>query len=368
MGKKKQTTISWPTPRQKRKREESASPGQDNLPETQLGSFDSWLKDKLKSRGVEDLFEDISLEVDKERKKLSADIKRMVVTECQRQKDINQSKTSICIQNVDSLVDDIGNPDSRISLVDQVTRFLHDICNGTVSVIDAYTLDQRGTKQQLHKAICVVLGSMRQKATCFRALLAFIRSKAATSKASNLSLRDVFPKERMSDVKKLVQQGLALKRDGKIARFKVRNRGPDAIPVLEIRKLTDNQQRGNWQVYAEENGSEGSLAKVAEVRPGASLVTDGLLLEPHTEEVEMSYHATDDVLSVSAAAPAVQQRDLMSSTSSEKSNLDSDTDSEPVFEIPPNMLLKLPKAARDWKVVAKNPSKKSFWLVRNSKI
>jgi hypothetical protein len=69
-----------------------------------------------KSRDVEDLFEDISLEVDKEGNKLSADIKWMVVTECKRQKDIiNQSKTSI--QKVDSLVDGIGNPDIRISLV-----------------------------------------------------------------------------------------------------------------------------------------------------------------------------------------------------------------------------------------------------------
>jgi hypothetical protein len=52
----------------------------------------------------------------------------------------------------------------------------------------------------------------------------------------------------MSDVNKLVQQGLGLKRAGKIARFKVRNRGPNAISVLEIRKWTENQQRGSWQV------------------------------------------------------------------------------------------------------------------------
>jgi hypothetical protein len=81
MGKKKKTTIIWPTLQQKRRREESSSPGQASTQEAQLGSFDVWLKDKLKSRGVEDLFEDISSEVDKERKKLSADIKRMVVTE-----------------------------------------------------------------------------------------------------------------------------------------------------------------------------------------------------------------------------------------------------------------------------------------------
>jgi hypothetical protein len=150
MGKKKKTTIIWPTLQQKRPREESSSPRQASTQEAQLGSFDVWLKDKLKSRGVEDLFEDISSEVDKERKKLSADIKRTVVTECQRQKDINESRKSILIQNVESLVEDIGSTESRISLVDQVTRFLHDICNGTVSVIDAYTLNSR-TEQQSQK-------------------------------------------------------------------------------------------------------------------------------------------------------------------------------------------------------------------------
>jgi hypothetical protein len=124
--------------------------------------------------------------------------------------------------------------------VDQVTRFLHDICNGTVSVIDAYTLDSR----QFQKTICVVLGSIRQNATCFRALLDSIKSKTATSRANNISLRDVFPKERMTDVKKLVEKGLGLKKEGKIARFKVRSRGQDAIPILEVRKWTDDQQRG----------------------------------------------------------------------------------------------------------------------------
>jgi hypothetical protein len=43
----------------------------------QHDSFDSCLKNKLKSRGEEDLFEDISSEVDKEKKKLSADIRKM---------------------------------------------------------------------------------------------------------------------------------------------------------------------------------------------------------------------------------------------------------------------------------------------------
>jgi hypothetical protein len=88
----------------------------------------------------------------------------MVVTECQRQKDINQSRKSVFKQNVDSLMEDVGNTESRISLVDHVTRFLHDSCNGAVSVIDAYALDRR-TEQQSNKTVCVVLGSIRQKAT-----------------------------------------------------------------------------------------------------------------------------------------------------------------------------------------------------------
>jgi hypothetical protein len=47
--------------------------------------------------------------------------------------------------------------------------------------------------------------------------------------------------------KKLVQRGLELKKASKIVWFKVRSRGRDAIPVLEIRKLTMDKQRGPWQ-------------------------------------------------------------------------------------------------------------------------
>jgi hypothetical protein len=360
MGKKKKTTIIWPTLQQKRPREESSSPRQASTQEAQLGSFDVWLKDKLKSRGVEDLFEDISSEVDKERKKLSADIKRMVVTECQRQKDINESRKSILIQNVESLVEDIGSTESRISLVDQVTRFLHDICNGTVSVIDAYTLDRR-TEQQSQKTICVVLGSIRQKATCFRALLAFIKSKTATSRTNNISLRDVFPKERMTDVKKLVEQGLALKKEGKIARFKVRSRGQDAIPILEVRKWTDDQQRGVWQVFVEESGTTSESAKVTEDNTGCidseiSPVTD-LLMDPHAEVMKMvattqSNQATEGLL------PVVSE-DQPTLSDSSSTNIEVSDDSESFYELPTN-IRNLPQSIQDWKVKAKTAPKNPF--------
>jgi hypothetical protein len=47
-----------------------------------------------------------------------------------------------------------------------------------------------------------------------------------------------------------------------------------------------------------------------------------------------------------AVLKEVPQRDLSSSTSSETSNLDSDTDSEPLYELPPNMSRKLPKSSK----------------------
>jgi hypothetical protein len=118
--------------------------------------------------------------------------------------------------------------------------------------------------------------------------IAFIKSKTATSRTNNISLRDVFPKERMTDVKKTGGTRAWPKKEVKIVRFKVRSRGQDAIPpILEVRKWTDDQQRGVWQVFVEESGTASESAKVTEDNTGCieseiSPVTD-LLMDPHAE-------------------------------------------------------------------------------------
>jgi hypothetical protein len=50
-----------------------------------------------------------------------------------------------------------------------------------------------------------------------------------------ISCRDAFPKDKVSDAKALVDKGMGLKRNGKIAAFTVVARGPGCIPVLKVR-------------------------------------------------------------------------------------------------------------------------------------
>jgi hypothetical protein len=98
------------------------------------------------------------------------EVKKVVVEEIRLQKEIHNCQRSLLIKNVDKLVADIDEPVSRLSLVDQVTKILHNICDGAVSALDVYTLGQQSN------TVCVMLGSKRQKSTCFHALLAYIRN------------------------------------------------------------------------------------------------------------------------------------------------------------------------------------------------
>ena len=119
MGRKNIATVIWPRPQQKRRRQESTSPAAEtSLQEAPTDKFDVWLKEKLKSRGVEDLFESISTEVEKEKNKLTLEVKKVVVEEIRLQKEIHNCSRSLLIKNVDKLVADIGEPLSRLSLVD----------------------------------------------------------------------------------------------------------------------------------------------------------------------------------------------------------------------------------------------------------
>jgi hypothetical protein len=65
--------------------------------------------------------------------------------------------------------------------------------------------------------------------------------KSNTAKGCNVSLRDRFPKQQMENVKKLVAQGVELKKAGRIVAYKVRSIGLAAIPTLEERK--DNRRK-----------------------------------------------------------------------------------------------------------------------------
>jgi hypothetical protein len=233
-----------------------------------------------------------------------------------------------------------------------------------------------------------MLGSSRQKSTCFHALLAYIRNNKPAKETSNISFRDVFAKDKLPDVKKLVQRGLELKKSCKIACFKVRSRGQDGIPVLEIRKWTSDKQRGSWQVYEDSDVQQEEEMVMTTQRNQA---TEGLLPASTADQQEMSQkdlspstiqasslsestavqqemHAkylspstcqNSTLVASTAVLQKVPQKEWSPSTGSETSYLDSDTDNDPLYDLPHNFIKKLPKVARDWKISSKLPPKTS---------
>jgi hypothetical protein len=67
--------------------------------------------------------------------------------------------------------------------------------------------------------------SSRQNSASFHALLSYVKENKVAKDTFTISFRDVFTKDKVPDVKKLVQRGLELKKTSKIACFKVRSRG-----------------------------------------------------------------------------------------------------------------------------------------------
>jgi len=85
-----------------------------------------------------------------------------------------------------------------------------------------------------------------------------MRKGTAIGKAMKLvSIRDCFPRAKIEESKQRAAHGWQMKRDGMIASYKVVARGPECIPVLEIKKK-DEQGRParNWEVYNEQEQQE----------------------------------------------------------------------------------------------------------------
>jgi hypothetical protein len=81
--------------------------------------------------------------------------------------------------------------------------------------------------------------------------------------------------------------------------------------------------------------------------------------EMHAKYLSPSTSQTSTLAASIAVLQKVPQKDWSPSTSSETSYLDSDTDNDPLYDLPPNFIKKLPKVARDWKISSKLPPKTS---------
>ncbi len=213
------------------------------------------IKEILEKGGAGHLFEKISVEIgniiNMALDKQARSMKKMMEEQRAMEVEYDRCSRSILIHNADKLV--VEEYDSLIgySLAEKVTEALHTMCRCMITIVEAFPMG-RYIEGKPVTSICIVLGSSRQKAVVYKTIIAHIRKQTAIGKAiSRVSLRDVFPKEKVQEAQELARKGLSLKRQGEIEAFKVAAMGTGVIPVLYVKYKYENGNISYWEVYQE---------------------------------------------------------------------------------------------------------------------
>ena len=197
--------------------------------------------------------------VDKLLKRQATKIKEEMGDIRKKEKELDKCSRSIIIHNANKIAMEDNNDYINYNLAEKVTETLHTMCRSMICVMDSYTLGQLKDGNP-PTTVCVVLGSPRQKGVIFKSIAGHMKAKTAIGNAfKGVAIRDCFPKELIPDSQRLVQRGLALKRDGHVELFKVVARGPGVIPVLEVRKKAKGGGLTKWEVPV---GSDENVASV----------------------------------------------------------------------------------------------------------
>jgi hypothetical protein len=155
-----------------------------------------------------------------------------------KESELHKCRRSLLIHNVDKWVESDKETEGY-SLADRATAAFHKLTCGMVTVQEACPLGQCKMGQP-PTSVYMTFGSARQKTCFFRVLANKMRAAAgqANSRLTPLGgilCRDAFLKDKVNNAKSLVEKGMGLKRNGKIAAFRVVARGLGCIPVLEAK-------------------------------------------------------------------------------------------------------------------------------------
>jgi hypothetical protein len=92
----------------------------------------------------------------------------------------------------------------------------------------------------------VTLGSASQKRILYRRVAEVMRAEKPEDRwgLEKVSFRDCFPNHQMEQMNKMVQDGMELKKTGKVASFRVVARGVEVVPTLEVKET----RGGRWFV------------------------------------------------------------------------------------------------------------------------
>jgi hypothetical protein len=125
-----------------------------------------------------------------------------------------------------------------------LTEELHNLTKHRVSfqVVVTFRRDENG----IPAVGKVIPWSNRQRSILYR-MLGVARQHAPESARifRYVAFRDNFPMEYMEDVKKLVSDGMEIKRSGAAGSFRIVSQGDACIPVLQIRKAPGKR----WRVH-----------------------------------------------------------------------------------------------------------------------
>jgi len=177
--------------------------------------------------------------------------KQIMVDTRRRDKELDRCSRSVLIHNAHKLIagDDDDDEVATYTLAEKVTEAVTTLCRGMVTVTEAFPMGRTVEGKQV-TSICVVLGSNRQKGVIYKTVAGHMRHKTSIGKAlQDISLRDVFPKDLIPEAQRLVQRGMALKKNQQIASFKVCAQGAGVIPVLFVRDRDSSGRLGPWRVF-----------------------------------------------------------------------------------------------------------------------
>ncbi len=167
-----------------------------------------------------------------------------------KESELQKCKRSLLIHNVDKWVE-ADKETEGYSLADRATAAVHKLTCGIVTVQEAFPLGQWKMGQP-PTSVDMTFGSTRRKTCFFRVLANKMRAAGGQGgrpmPLGGISCRDAFPKDKVNDAKALVEKGMGLKRNGKIAAFRVVARGPGCIPVLEARYRRCDGRSYSWEV------------------------------------------------------------------------------------------------------------------------
>jgi hypothetical protein len=176
-----------------------------------------------------------------------------------KETELKKCRRSLLIHNVDKWVE-TDKETEGYGLADRATAAVHKLTCGMVTVQEAFPLGQWKMGQP-PTSVYMTFGSARQKTCFFRVLAnkmraAAIQANGGPTPLGGISCRDAFPKDKVTEAKALVDKGMGLKRNGKIAAFRVVARGPGCIPVLEARYRGRDGRSYGWEVWNEDEVME----------------------------------------------------------------------------------------------------------------